>query len=255
MASQPRQGPASARIDLLSASLLAGLRQDIENESRNASFACGGRIACSPVFMPVLATAEEVTSHTASTFPMQPAVLVDEFQLRGEAMDIEEISETSFYEKDHQEEVASITFHQASPGVEREIGPVQISYGISGHGRTILLPSQTIEHDMYELAEVCQPAAFGRNGKDVYDESYRKALKLDTTSFCTDFCPYEAGIIDTITQILLPGVSTRRRGIRAELYKLNVYRGPSDKFKAHVDTPRVQDQIGSLVVCLPAIQR
>ncbi|KAH9808831.1 hypothetical protein Tdes44962_MAKER06250 [Teratosphaeria destructans] len=41
------------------------------------------------------------------------------------------------------------------------------------------------------------------------------------------------------------------RGIRAELYKLNVYSGPSGKFKAHVDTPRSETQIGSLVVCLP----
>ena len=45
-----------------------------------------------------------------------------------------------------------------------------------------------------------------------------------------------------VTQILLPGVSTRRRGIRAELYKLNVYSRPSDKFKAHVDTPRGKDR-------------
>jgi hypothetical protein len=40
-------------------------------------------------------------------------------------------------------------------------------------------------------------------------------------------------------------------GIRAELYKLNIYGGPSGKFRAHVDTPRSETQIGSLVVCLP----
>ncbi|KAG9571687.1 hypothetical protein KCU97_g15840, partial [Aureobasidium melanogenum] len=40
--------------------------------------------------------------------------------------------------------------------------------------------------------------------------------------------------------------------IRAELYKLNVYSGPSGKFKAHVDTPRSETQVGSLVVCLPS---
>ena len=43
----------------------------------------------------------------------------------------------------------------------------------------------------------------------------------------------------------------RQRGIRAELYKLNVYSGPSGMFKAHVDTPRSDDQVGSLVVALP----
>ncbi|CAD0094426.1 unnamed protein product, partial [Aureobasidium mustum] len=41
-------------------------------------------------------------------------------------------------------------------------------------------------------------------------------------------------------------------GIRAELYKLNIYSGPSGKFRAHVDTPRSETQIGSLVVCLPS---
>ena len=171
MTSQPRHGPASARIDLLSASLLASLRQDIENESRNASFTCGRRIACSPVSIPVLASAEEVILHTTSILPTRPAAPVDELQLRGEAMDIEEISERSFCEKEHQEEVEPVAFDQASPGVERAIGPVQIRYGMSGHSRTLLLPTETIEHDMYELAELCQPAFFGRNGKDVYDES------------------------------------------------------------------------------------
>jgi hypothetical protein len=41
-------------------------------------------------------------------------------------------------------------------------------------------------------------------------------------------------------------------GIRAELYKLNFYSGPSGQFRAHVDTPRSETQIGSLVVCLPS---
>ena len=43
----------------------------------------------------------------------------------------------------------------------------------------------------------------------------------------------------------------RCRGLRAELYKLNVYSGPAGVFKPHVDTPRSASQIGSLVVCLP----
>jgi len=37
---------------------------------------------------------------------------------------------------------------------------------------------------------------------------------------------------------------------RAELYKLHVY-GAGDFFKPHVDTPRGEDNFGSLVVCLP----
>lgn len=41
------------------------------------------------------------------------------------------------------------------------------------------------------------------------------------------------------------------RGVHTELYKLNIYSGPSGRFKSHVDTPRGMTQFGSLVVCLP----
>ncbi|KAK4215232.1 putative 2og-fe oxygenase family protein [Rhypophila decipiens] len=98
-----------------------------------------------------------------------------------------------------------------------------------------------------------QQATFGLGGKDVLDESYRKALKLDTTAFSTNFCPYTAGIMDTVSRILVPSVSENQTCIvRAELYKLNIYEGPSGHFRSHVDTPRSSSQFGSLVVCLPA---
>lgn len=35
------------------------------------------------------------------------------------------------------------------------------------------------------------------------------------------------------------------------LMRLKVYSAPSGKFKAHVDTPRAENHVGSLVVCLP----
>ncbi|KAK3333222.1 hypothetical protein B0T19DRAFT_439999 [Cercophora scortea] len=96
------------------------------------------------------------------------------------------------------------------------------------------------------------PATFGLGGKDVYDEKYRKAVKMDPAQFSTNFSPYEVGIVDTITQILLPSLDHgAKRVVRAELYKLNVYEGPSGHFHAHVDTPRSPFQFGSLVVCLP----
>lgn len=77
-----------------------------------------------------------------------------------------------------------------------------------------------------QLLKDCQPATFGRGGEDVYDESYRKALKMDPTSFCTTFDPYSLGIVDTIAQVLLPSAldSTTNRAVKAELYKLNVNR-------------------------------
>lgn len=83
-----------------------------------------------------------------------------------------------------------------------------------------------------EILQDCQPATFGLQGADVLDESYRKASKLDETRFSTNFSPYENGIIDTISQILFPSldeggrkvVGFGVRGVRAELYKLNVSR-------------------------------
>ena len=40
------------------------------------------------------------------------------------------------------------------------------------------------------------------------------------------------------------------RSIRAEFYKLNIYCGPNGHFKPHLDTPRSDSMLGSLVVCL-----
>jgi hypothetical protein len=79
-------------------------------------------------------------------------------------------------------------------------------------------------------------------GSDVYDEAYRRAGAMCTDQFMTDFCPYAAGIIDVVTQLLVPptvgetagSTAATMRGLRAELYKLNVYSGPSGMFKSHV---------------------
>lgn len=129
----------------------------------------------------------------------------------------------------------------------------------------------TTAHNMHQLLRDMQPATFGYQGQDVLDESYRKASKLDPSHFACTFSPHEMGIVDDIARILLPGFEDkttwdknktvcephieRLSAMRAELYKLNVYAGPSGHFKAHVDTPRSTDQIGSLVVCLPSIHQ
>ncbi|KAM0802292.1 hypothetical protein BDR22DRAFT_844059 [Usnea florida] len=112
-----------------------------------------------------------------------------------------------------------------------------------------------------ELLKACAPATFGKEGEDVLDESYRKAVKLDSDQFCTSFNPHEVGIVDAIAQSMLPAIANpfsdrhskhvEHLGVIAELYKLNIYSGPSGKFKAHVDTPRSSTQFASLVVCLP----
>ncbi|KAL8867677.1 MAG: hypothetical protein Q9174_005507, partial [Haloplaca sp. 1 TL-2023] len=109
------------------------------------------------------------------------------------------------------------------------------------------------------LVRVCEPATFGLDNRDVLDEGYRKAGKLDNTAFSTNFHPHDFGIVDVVQQILMPTSMGEAREsskiphrVRAELYKLNVYSGPSGKFLSHVDTPRGVNQFGSLVVCLPS---
>ncbi|KAK1593710.1 uncharacterized protein LY79DRAFT_658873 [Colletotrichum navitas] len=117
------------------------------------------------------------------------------------------------------------------------------------HGRKAAFPVQKTEEAQVAFARLvddCQPATFGRNEQEVLDETYRKAGKMDETAF-------KHGIIDTVLQSLarVDKSSNVNRGVRAELYKLNIYSAPSGKFKPHVDTPRSEQQMGSLVVCLP----
>ncbi|KAJ9193161.1 hypothetical protein DTO164E3_5523 [Paecilomyces variotii] len=110
---------------------------------------------------------------------------------------------------------------------------------------------------LQRLVDDCSPATFGRGDQDVLDPSYRMAGKLDTDKFASNFHPADFGILENVEQILLPSIRTdlenylQFRKITAHLYKLNVYSGPSGLFRKHVDTPRSQNQIGSLVVCLP----
>ncbi|EMD36271.1 hypothetical protein CERSUDRAFT_95613 [Gelatoporia subvermispora B] len=104
------------------------------------------------------------------------------------------------------------------------------------------------EDDLKHLSAACDPATFGRNDLDVYDESYRKAGKLDPAYFSVKFDPHCCGLLGAIRGDLLEGQD--ERPIRAELYKLNVY-GPGSFFKAHKDTPRGEEMFGSLVLVFP----
>ncbi|KAJ5934542.1 hypothetical protein N7466_004089 [Penicillium verhagenii] len=139
-------------------------------------------------------------------------------------------------------------------------GPVTIRWdsGPEGsHLRKISFPhdekkaamSDSLEH----LLKDCEPATFGRGSQEVLDEDYRQASKMDIDKFCSDYSPHDSRVMERIGQALAFSSDTKSstRGLRAELYKLNVYSAPSGKFKAHVDTPRGEDQMGSLVVCLP----
>lgn len=104
-----------------------------------------------------------------------------------------------------------------------------LHWGRVGESQAKRLDVPVFEDEILKLNELlkgCDPATFGLGGEAVLDESYRKAVKLDNNEFTTSFNPYEFGIIDKIGQLLLPSITTKRslqlRGVRAELYKLNV---------------------------------
>lgn len=74
-----------------------------------------------------------------------------------------------------------------------------------------------------------QLTTFGFGGKDILDENYRKAKKLDAAAFSTNFHPHDCGFMESIQQILLPriiaggqliGIGPKR--VRTELYNLNI---------------------------------
>lgn len=106
--------------------------------------------------------------------------------------------------------------------------PVTLRWdSISGNGCKVILPYPDTDKPSFEqLVKDCEPASFGRDGESVLDETYRKAGKLDSNAFSCDFSPYSVGIIDTTAQALVPNLAQRTNqsnGLRAELYKLNVW--------------------------------
>ncbi|KAI0786685.1 hypothetical protein C8Q75DRAFT_734628 [Abortiporus biennis] len=128
-------------------------------------------------------------------------------------------------------------------------------YGKGDNTRRIDFYNHT-EAQIKELANTCDAATFGVNQQNVLDEAYRKAEKMDSNNFSTNFNPYNSGIINIARTSL-----NINRNVYVELYKLNVYDlfttnnyvGPELFFKAHQDTPRGEKMFGSLVIILPTI--
>ncbi|KAI1288943.1 hypothetical protein F5Y03DRAFT_378833 [Xylaria venustula] len=212
--------------------LLDHIRQSFSSAPRDFTFACGGSIPIT-----VEATPDNRSSPSgAGEIPPSAAT--------GSA------HETGPEPSSSSERVQT----RPSPPITLRWDPENTSTPASQCKLT--LPLKDGQEDILAgLVRDMKPATFGFQGEDVYDESYRKALKLDTSRFASTFNPYELGIVDAVAQLLLPNLlgrsATRKRGVRAELYKLNAYSGPSDHFHPHVDTPLSLNQFASLVVCLP----
>lgn len=96
----------------------------------------------------------------------------------------------------------------------------KIANCVLSHNRILDFKDATDEQ-LAALAEACQPASFGIAEKDVLDESYRKAGKMECTDFATQFCPHASKIVDKIRKSLLQGRNDAT--IEVEMYKLNVY--------------------------------
>ncbi|KAH7386267.1 hypothetical protein BKA64DRAFT_645840 [Cadophora sp. MPI-SDFR-AT-0126] len=149
--------------------LWATLKKAVENHQSSASYCCGGSIAIdtSPASSS-LTTAGQVPPGTAIKSP--PIALRWDVKEAGHAH--------------------AIHFPQASL--------------VSKNTRSSSTSSQPSL--LEQLLVSCAPATFGRKNKDILDESYRKAGTLDRSQFSVDFHPYDYGIVDTISQILLPQV-------------------------------------------------
>ena len=126
--------------------------------------------------------------------------------------------------------------------------PVKLNYLLNnGQWADVNFPGfQTSE--MQQSIQASSVASFGKGKEKVTDKAYRDAYALDPSKFLTSFQLSNSGILGEICSFLAPDAVD----VRAELYKLNIYTGPTGCFKSHVDTPRGYDMFGSLVVCLPS---
>lgn len=158
------------------AKLLKELSLSLDVQARSATFACGGHVSL---------TSSEKGEKSAEA--------------------AETTGTKSTQEGDDQVKDDPETPDNDATTTINVVGPVQIRFGESGKGITVVFGDNgPSDIGLRHLTEACQPASFGRGGKAVLDEEYRKAGKMDKEEFATSFCPYEAGIIDVITQLLVP---------------------------------------------------
>lgn len=117
------------------------------------------------------------------------------------------------------------------------------------------MPCDTVLEDpgMQHLVQLAKQAPFGRGYETIVDEQVRKALVVtpDKLSFSPEFFSLLDDILPTISDFFSSPAHHPDHRVRAEFYRLNMYR-PGDFFVSHIDTPRnTTTHFGTLVVCLP----
>lgn len=96
------------------------------------------------------------------------------------------------------------------------------------------------------LHDAAHPSSFGRGPELVYDETYRTAREIRPASFSlSGDVLAQASVLHTIQTSLCTGP------LYASVAKLNVY-AESGLFKPHRDTPRGDNHIGTITMCLPS---
>lgn len=167
-AKEKKKKQVKSLAKMAEAKILKDLGASLETHARSATFACGGSVS--------FKTATEETAKDASDDGAQ---------------------------QERVNEGQNVAEGEPTPST---IDDVQVRFGPSGTGFTVVFGQRgpSSNKDFEHLLKTCQPASFGRGGEAVHDEEYRKAGKLDTSQFATSFCPYEAGIIDVVTQLLVP---------------------------------------------------
>jgi hypothetical protein len=143
-------------------------------------------------------------------------------------------------------EPITLVFNHLESCVPRNYSQILLTdhYCYTGRKPFITLPGQS-EESLQELHNSFTPSAFGKGTETVLDESYRLARELPPDSFLMR--PEALKLIESIMPIVTDIIGTP---VRAELYKLNSY-ATGGFFGAHRDTPKSEDHIGTLVVCLP----
>jgi hypothetical protein len=78
--------------------------------------------------------------------------------------------------------------------------------------------------ELEQLTQACEPASFGMSQETVWDETYRKAGKMDTDCFTPSpmLDPVHSDLLEIIRGYLLEGTQSTNN-IKTEFYKLNVY--------------------------------
>ncbi|PGH00568.1 hypothetical protein AJ79_08171 [Helicocarpus griseus UAMH5409] len=237
-------GGTSSLVQTCSKNGIRELQSAVKGEESTAIFAYGGSVEVVPAPDDHTDEVRPTPEVEMKGGPEETAKGTGRGQKQGSSgVDAESEEEGGSEEADGEEQ--SETGETSSEAVypRRQCPPVRVFWTSTKDGKEhkTIVPSTGNNKDLEKLVGDCAPATFGRGGKDVLDPEYRRAGKLDPEAFCTSF--YPAGFERA------PDSSIEGRTVQDECM---AYSGPSGHFKAHVDTPRSEEQFGSLVVCLPS---